>query len=52
MDLGAPGELEQQGLITLADKGYQVSALAKIPTAGRTSLSQKEANARRPATCV
>jgi hypothetical protein len=40
-------ELEAAGLITLADKGYQGSAYAKIPYRGRNKPeSQKEANPR------
>ena len=42
---GVPDELERQGLITLADKGYQGSSRAKVPYKGRNKPeSQKEAN--------
>jgi hypothetical protein len=42
---GILAELEAAGLITLADKGYQGSAYAKIPYRGRNKpASQKEAN--------
>jgi hypothetical protein len=42
---GVLAELEAAGLITLADKGYQGSAYAKIPYRGRNkAASQKEAN--------
>jgi hypothetical protein len=38
-------ELEAAGLVTLADKGYQGSAYAKIPYKGRNNpQSQKDAN--------
>ena len=38
-------ELEKQGLVTLADKGYQGSARAKVPCKGKNKPeSQKEAN--------
>jgi DDE superfamily endonuclease/Helix-turn-helix of DDE superfamily endonuclease len=44
---GVLAELEAAGLITLADKGYQGSAYAKIPYRGRNKPeSQKEANPR------
>jgi len=42
---GVLAELEAAGLVTLADKGYQGSALAKIPYQGKNKPeSQKEAN--------
>ena len=42
---GVLGELEKAGLITLADKGYQGSAWAKIPYRGKNKPEpQKEAN--------
>jgi hypothetical protein len=42
---GVLHELEAAGLITLADKGYQGSAYAKIPYRGKSKPeSQKEAN--------
>ena len=42
---GVLDELEKQGLVTLADKGYQGSAWAKIPYKGRKKPEpQKEAN--------
>src|SRR5579859_4886442 len=42
---GVLAELEAAGLVTLADKGYQGSAYAKIPYRGRNKPeSQKEAN--------
>jgi len=42
---GVLAELEAAGLITLADKGYQGSAYAKIPYRGRNKPeSQKQAN--------
>jgi DDE superfamily endonuclease len=42
---GAPDELEAAGLVTLADKGCQGSAYAKIPYRGRNKpASQNEAN--------
>ena len=42
---GVLAELEAAGLVTLADKGYQGSAYAKIPYRGKNKPeSQKEAN--------
>ena len=42
---GVLADLEAAGLITLADKGYQGSAYAKIPYRGKNKPeSQKEAN--------
>jgi hypothetical protein len=42
---GVLAELEAAGLVTLADKGYQGSAYAKIPYRGKNKpQSQKEAN--------
>jgi hypothetical protein len=42
---GVLAELETAGLVTLADKGYQGSAYAKIPYRGKNKPeSQKEAN--------
>jgi len=42
---GVLDELEKQGLVTLADKGYQGSAWAKVPYKGKNKPeSQKEAN--------
>jgi hypothetical protein len=42
---GVLDELEKQGLVTLADKGYQGSAWAKIPYKGKNKPeSQKEVN--------
>ena len=42
---GVLAELEAAGLVTLADKGYQGSAYAKIPYRGRSKPeSQKQAN--------
>ena len=42
---GVLDELEAAGLVTLADKGYQGSAYAKIPYRGKNKPeSQKEAN--------
>ena len=42
---GVLDELEKQGLVTLADKGYQGSAWAKVPYKGRNKPEpQKEAN--------
>jgi hypothetical protein len=42
---GVLTELEAAGLVTLADKGYQGSAYAKIPYRGKNNPeSQKEAN--------
>jgi hypothetical protein len=42
---GVLAELEAAGLVTLADKGYQGSAYAKIPYKGRNKpKSQKQAN--------
>jgi len=42
---GVLAELEAAGLVTLADKGYQGSAYAKIPYPGKNKPeSQKEAN--------
>ena len=42
---GVLAELEAAGLVTLADKGYQGSAYAKIPYKGRNKPeSQKQAN--------
>ncbi len=42
---GVLDELESAGLVTLADKGYQGSAYAKIPYKGKNKPeSQKEAN--------
>ena len=42
---GVLSELEAAGLVTLADKGYQGSAYAKIPYKGKNKPeSQKEAN--------
>jgi DDE superfamily endonuclease len=42
---GVLAELEAAGLVTLADKGYQGSAYAKIPYRGRNKPeSQKQAN--------
>jgi DDE superfamily endonuclease len=58
---GALDELEKQGLVTLADKGYQGSKWAKVPYKGRTSPSHRKrptgptrnsaprANGKRPA---
>ena len=44
---GVLAELEAAGLITLADKGYQGSAYAKIPYRGKNKPeSQKQANRR------
>jgi hypothetical protein len=44
---GVLTELEAAGLVTLADKGYQGSASAKIPYRGRNKPeSQKQANKR------
>ncbi len=38
-------ELERQGLVTLADKGYQGSSWAKVPDKGKGKPEpQKEAN--------
>jgi hypothetical protein len=34
---GVLAELEAAGLVTLADKGYQGSTWAKVPTRGRKS---------------
>ena len=36
------GELEEQGLVTLADKGYQGSTWAKARTRRRTSRSRRK----------
>ena len=45
---GVLAELEAAGLVTLADKGYQGSAYAKIPYRGKNKPeSQKEANRAR-----
>ena len=42
---GVLAELEAAGLVTLADKGYQGSAYAKVPYKGKNKpASQKEAN--------
>jgi DDE superfamily endonuclease/Helix-turn-helix of DDE superfamily endonuclease len=42
---GVLGELEEQGLVTLADKGYQGSEWAKVPYKGKNKPEpQKEAN--------
>jgi hypothetical protein len=42
---GVLRELEEQGLVTLADKGYQGSTWAKVPYKGKNKPeSQKEAN--------
>ena len=42
---GVLGELEKQGLVTLADKGYQGSTWAKVPYKGKNKPGpQKEAN--------
>ena len=42
---GVLGELERQGLVTLADKGYQGSTWAKTPYKGKNKPeSQKDAN--------
>ena len=42
---GVLDELEEQGLVTLADKGYQGSAWAKVPYKGKNKPEpQKEAN--------
>jgi hypothetical protein len=42
---GVLAELEKQGLVTLADKGYQGSTWAKVPYKGRNKPEpQKEAN--------
>ena len=42
---GVLAELEAAGLVTLADKGYQGSAYAKIPYRGKNKPeSQKQAN--------
>jgi hypothetical protein len=42
---GVLDELEKQGLVTLADKGYQGSAWAKVPYKGKNKPEpQKEAN--------
>jgi hypothetical protein len=42
---GVPGELEQAGLVTLADKGHQGSTWAKVPYKGKNRPEpQKEAN--------
>jgi pimeloyl-ACP methyl ester carboxylesterase len=42
---GVPDELEKAGLVTLADKGYQGRAWAKVPYKGRNKPEpQKEAN--------
>jgi hypothetical protein len=42
---GVLAELEEAGLVTLADKGYQGSTWAKVPYKGRNKPeSQKEAN--------
>src|SRR3984885_14494111 len=42
---GVLDELERQGLVTLADKGYQGSTWAKVPYKGRNKPEpQKEAN--------
>ena len=42
---GVLDELEKQGLVTLADKGYQGSKWAKVPYKGRKKPEpQKEAN--------
>jgi hypothetical protein len=42
---GVLDELERQGLVTLADKGYQGSTWAKVPYRGRNKPEpQKEAN--------
>jgi len=42
---GVLGELERQGLVTLADKGYQGSTWAKVPYKGKNKPEpQKEAN--------
>jgi hypothetical protein len=42
---GVLAELEAAGLVTLADKGYQGSAHAKIPYRGKNKPeSQKDAN--------
>ena len=44
---GVLAELEAAGLVTLADKGYQGSAYAKIPYKGKNKpRSQKDANKR------
>jgi hypothetical protein len=42
---GVTDELERQGVVTLADKGYQGSAWAKVPCKGKNKPEpQKEAN--------
>jgi len=42
---GVRGELERQGLVTLAGEGYQGTTWAKIPYRGKNKPeSQKEAN--------
>ena len=45
---GVLAELEAAGLITLADKGYQGSAHAKIPYRGRNKPESQKAGQPRP----